>query len=190
MRRVNWREVNPSEGGNFAKLPADGYVVQITGVEDVESREYMKVTFDIADGPYTFFFGKDEFYSDKPYAHQFNASYSQKAEGLFSQFLDCITKSNPGFDAAAAMSAAVPDPNMLVGKYVGIVLREEWYTGKNDGKDKSRFSKLVQYKTTDQILAKDYKVLDPDDQRDDKTHPFGETPAVNTAAAAKVNIPF
>lgn len=174
MRRINWRDINPTEGATFKKLPAGGYVVTITGVEDMESKEYLKLTYDIAAGEYLNFFGNDKFYEDKPYAHQFTASYSQRGEGLFAQLLDCLTKSNPGFDAAAAASAGRPD--MFVGKFLGIVLREEWYTGRSDGKDKSRFSNLVQYKTADQILQGDFKVLDPDDRRDDKSHPFGEEP--------------
>ena len=178
MRRVSWRDVEPSNGGTgFKKLPADGYVVSIQKIEDDATRERLIVTYDVAYGDYTGYFANDEFYADKPYAHQFLASYSQKAERLFAGFLKSIEASNPGFDPYAAVDRE--QWQLFNGKFVGIVLREVWKTNKNTGRDQSVFSKLVQYKTTDQIIDHDYTVLEPEDDRDDKSHEFGTEPPDN-----------
>ena len=178
MRRVSWRDINPSEGGNgFKQLPADGYVVVIKKVEDVASREHLVVTYDIAYGDYRGFFENDPFHADKPYTHQFKASYSQKAERIFAGFLKALEVSNPGFDPYAAIERE--QWQLFEGKHLGIVLREVWKTSKQTGKDQRVFSPLVQYKTTDQIIDHDYEVLEVEDQRDDTNHEFGTEPPDN-----------
>lgn len=179
MRRVSWRDVEPSDGtgAGFKKLPADGYVVVIQKVEDEASNERLSIVFDIAYGEYAGHFANDPFFADKPYTHQFKASYSQKAERIFAGFLKAVEASNPGFDPYAA--ADREQWKLFEGKYVGIVLREVWKTSRSTGKDQSVFSPLVQYKTTDQILDHDYKVQEPEDRRDDTNHEFGTEPPDN-----------
>ena len=53
-KNVTWTEV--SAAGTSSMLPAGGYVAKIVDVEDVESREYLRFTYDIAEGPQKGFF--------------------------------------------------------------------------------------------------------------------------------------
>ena len=54
----NWAEVEPA--GTSKVLEPGGYVAQITAVEDVESREYLRFTYDIAEGACKGFFADDD----------------------------------------------------------------------------------------------------------------------------------
>ena len=49
MRAINnWENIKESNG--FEKLPVGGYIIKILNVQDVAETEYLKVSFDIADG--------------------------------------------------------------------------------------------------------------------------------------------
>ena len=49
MKHINWNEVEAARPGEFNKLPAGGYICQITAVDDEPKKEYLKLEFDIAD---------------------------------------------------------------------------------------------------------------------------------------------
>lgn len=50
MKALNgYNEVKASTG-EYARLPAGGYVCKITKVEDVAAKEYLRVSFDIYEG--------------------------------------------------------------------------------------------------------------------------------------------
>lgn len=185
MRKVKWSEVIPSEGGDYKRPQADGYVVTITQVDDHDDKMYLEVRYDIAEGEFKGYFS-DTFYADKPYAHRFIASYTETADGMFRKFLDCLSASNPGFDAITAADACRPD--MFVGKQLGVVFRDELYT-KSNGKEGSRFSQLVEYRTVDQIRKHDYVVREPDDRRDASTK-SGTQAKAPMDAYTQDNIPF
>ena len=46
MKVKAWNLIEESAGGS--KLPVGGYVIKILDVEDVPSREYLRITYDIA----------------------------------------------------------------------------------------------------------------------------------------------
>ena len=50
MRHIDM--TNIQEAGDFTTLLAGAYICIIRNVEDVEDREYLKVTYDIAEGEY------------------------------------------------------------------------------------------------------------------------------------------
>lgn len=104
--------------GMYDRLPAGGYVVEITGIKNDAPKSYLLITYDIAEGEYAGHF-KD---LDAKYifAHQFTRSYKDTALGMFKGFIKSVEESNPGF-------VWDWDENKLVGKIVGIILGEEEY---------------------------------------------------------------
>ena len=148
-KNLNWDEIDTTEQ-EYKKLPANGYVIRITGAEDDQVHEKLIITFDIAEGEYANYFTEDAYRAERPYLHQFYVSYKEKAMGLFKRFFECVEKSNSWkWDGHTE--------SLFIGKVMGIVLAEEEYLG-NDGQVKTRFSRLVDYKTVEQIRTGDFKV--------------------------------
>lgn len=146
---INWDEVEASgQGGDFKRPKADGYVIRITKVEDDVERDKLIITYDIAEGEFAGHYS-DEWGEKNPWAHQFFVSYKPSALGLFKQFYTILEDCNNfKWDQRSE--------SMFIGRLMGIVLKEEEYVG-NDGTVKTRFSKLVDFKTVEQIRNKDFK---------------------------------
>lgn len=123
------------ESGSFKRLPVGGYVVKILNVTDVPDKEYLRLSFDVAEGPNKGFFA-EEYKNDTreekkwPNAGTFVRSYKDKALPMFKGFTTAVEKSNKGyvwnFDEAT-----------LKGKLVGLVIAEEEYPA-NNGKLRTR----------------------------------------------------
>lgn len=177
---TNWTEVEPA--GSSRMIPAGGYVARITAVEDVERSEYLRFTFDIAEGEHKGFFEAD----DRPYTHQFVRSYKPKAVGFMRRFLDCIEESNDNFTLAGWDS----NPQSLVGKLVGVVIQREDYTNKN-GEDRSRMN-VEEYASAADIRAGRFKLPEPKDNRDkgDTADAGFSTPTEPAASVYDADIPF
>lgn len=182
MKTINLSNVQEA-GQNYA-LPAGGYVCKITNVEDVPSKEYLMVDYDIAEGAYKDYYSKLQaakgFWGCTAYK-----SYKETALPMLKRFCSAVTKSNPGyiFDAGEQNS----DEKTLKGKFIGIVFYEEEYVG-NDGSIKTRLK--VDYETdVEKIRNKDFKVkpkkLLPEDQRPKDTSEF-----VNVTDGIQEEIPF
>lgn len=160
MRNVNWSSVSASSEGGFARIEPGAYVGVITSVEDVADREYVRVLFDIAEGPLKGYYS-DTFYADKPYAHNLIMSYKDSALGMLKGRLETIQACNPGFDPFAAWDAGRLE--MFSGRKVGLVMREEEYWDKKTEEFKLgsarcyRFCKLDEVPT---IPAPKPKLLD------------------------------
>lgn len=123
MRQVNWESVEESTD---AGLEPGGYVVKILSIEDKEDREYVYLTWDIAEGPHAGHYS-DDWGKEHPYAHDLYLSYKDAALGMLKGRLSAITKSNPGFDAEAAWNGG--QLTMFIGKLFGVNLREEEFNG-------------------------------------------------------------
>lgn len=54
MQIMNWSAIE--ESTPFAKLPAGAYVVRIVEVEDIPSKQYLNVVYDIKEGPFAGFY--------------------------------------------------------------------------------------------------------------------------------------
>ena len=79
MKNKNWAAV--AAAGDYQKLPVGWYVLKITAVEDVPNNEYLKVTWDVAEGEHMGHYAQDE-----AWRHTTNWSYTDKAESLFRCF--------------------------------------------------------------------------------------------------------
>lgn len=129
MRTIdNWENITPSRGEGRKEIPG-GYIVRITYVEDVKDKEYLRVEWDYAEGELAG--AHKECYDNYGFwpAPMFR-SYKQKAAGMFKAFIEAVGQSNQGF-------AWDWNEKKLVGKWIGIVTREEEYTS-NSGELKTR----------------------------------------------------
>lgn len=153
MKKTNWEYIDTINDGG--RLPADGYVIVINDVEDVPNREYLYIVFDIAEGPYKGHYS-DDWGKRNEWAHRFTKSYSEKAQGFFKQFLDCLEKSNAGFKISEWQEKS--DEREFIGLEVGVIFQEREYEG-NDGSIKTALdaAKIV---TADTIRRGDFKKLD------------------------------
>lgn len=131
MKKVNLSNVQEATDNN--RLPAGGYICKYTKVEDVSSKEYLYMEFDIAKGDYAGYYQSLSesygFWGGRCYR-----SYKEKALPMFKRMCSAVSKSNNGFVFDGESNA---DEQTLVGKLVGLVLCEEEYVG-NDGNVKTR----------------------------------------------------
>lgn len=111
------------ESGSFKKLPVGGYVVKILSAIDVPEKEYLRLSFDIAEGPNKGFFA-EEYKNDTregkkwPNAGTFVRSYKEKALPMMKGFTTAVEKSNKNYTWNF-------DESTLKGKLVGLVIGEE-----------------------------------------------------------------
>ena len=110
--------------GEFKRLPAGGYVAKITSVEDKDDKEYLNITFDIAEGEFKAFYS-DEWGKEHPYAHSFVRSYKDKALGMFKGFLKAVDASN-GTKFEERAKKGFPEGE-LVGTRIGVLIGYEEY---------------------------------------------------------------
>lgn len=170
MKRVDM--TNVKEAGDFTRLPAGPYICVIRNVEDVEDKEYLKITYDIAEGEYAGHFDeirKD--HSDWAWCGAYVRSYKTKALPMFKRFCSSVSKSNGAyvFDGNTVNS----DEKTLIGKKVGITFQEEEYYG-NDGTLKTRL-----------IVYKEFPVSELDKQSIPKTKKLEGEAAKPAGAIAK-----
>ena len=159
MKIKNWTLIEESAGGS--KLPVGGYVIRILDVEDVPSREYLRITYDIAEGEHAGHYS-DAFGKQNAWSHQFVRSYKDTAEGMFKAFLKRLEESNVGFNIEAWQARGCNERE-FVGLEVGIVLQTEQYTN-NKGEDKERLEMVGVYASQD-IRNGDFKLPEPKDNR-------------------------
>ena len=130
MRPIdNFENVTPNYGGEGRKEVPGGYIVRITYVEDVKEKEYLRVEWDYTDGDMAGTH-KDCYDNFGFWPAPLFRSYKQKAAGMFKAFIEAVSKSNDGFEWNW-------NEKDLIGKWVGIVTREEEYTS-NSGELKTR----------------------------------------------------
>lgn len=123
------------ESGSFKKLPVGGYVVKILNATDVPDKEYLRLSFDIAEGPNKGFFAeeyKNDTREDKkwPNAGTFVRSYKEKALPMMKGFTTAVEKSNKNYTWNF-------DESTLKGKLVGLVIGEEEFVN-SSGKMRTR----------------------------------------------------
>ena len=177
MPKINMRDYEEATAstGDYQRMGAGGYVAQIQAVRTdgpasygkgridyVNSKEYVKLIYDIAEGDFAGRFS-DDYWSgeDKDYAHQIFLSW--KNMGAFKGNIQALDESNPGFDALAAFQADRWE--LFIGKKVGIVVGEEEYRG-NDGTVKTRLG-FPRLKSIQDIRAGKFKVPEPKKLKDD-----------------------
>lgn len=146
MKKINL--ANVEEFKPFPKVEAGGYVCGIYAVEDVEDKEYLKITFDIVEGELKGHYSnlKKEKGWELPI---FIASYKDSALSFFKGTITSFEKSNKGY-------VWDNDEAKLKGKKVGLVLFEEEYV-KNDGSIGIRM-KVDKAHSIDAIKKGDFEV--------------------------------
>lgn len=130
MRPINnYDNVKPNYGGSGRKEEPGGYIVKITFVEDNPKKEYLRIEWDYVDddlaGAHRECYDSYGFWPAPLFR-----SYKEKAAGMFKAFIESVEKSNEGF-------VWNWNERDLVGKWVGVVTREEEYTS-NSGELKTR----------------------------------------------------
>lgn len=123
------------ESGSFKKLPVGGYVVKILNATDIPDKEYLRLSFDVAEGPNKGFFAeeyKNDTREDKkwPNAGTFVRSYKEKALPMMKGFTTAVEKSNKNYTWNF-------DESTLKGKLVGLVIGEEEFVN-SSGKMRTR----------------------------------------------------
>lgn len=164
----DWTKVEPMQEGRRG-LPAGGYVIRISKVENVAAKNYLLIEYDVAEGEHAGYY-KD--LSDRFgfWGGSFVRSYNQKASGFFKGFLDAVEKSNPGVTLATPYGV---DETRLIGLIVGVVLREEEYI-KNNGETGTRL-RVKEVMEVDRIRKGDFTV--PEKLR------LGNAPSADAAPA-------
>lgn len=119
INRNEWNEAKESTG--FKKLVPGGYVCRITNVNDVEAKGYFAIRYDIAEGEYAGHYS-DDWGESHPYAHEFNRSYT-KALGMLKTFLGAVDNTNGTKFRKQIDETGMIDPQDLVGKQIGLVLK-------------------------------------------------------------------
>ena len=147
MRKVDWNNVN--EAQDFDNPTPGAYIGVITMVEDVESKEYLKVDWDFAEGQYK---GNNRETHDRagfwPYA--IIRSYKEKALPFFKAFKTALEDSNRGYFFEEDNLRA------MVGKRIGVVLGEEEYEKKKGGIGKRLY--VYQTRSVEAIQKGDFTV--------------------------------
>lgn len=140
------------EAGESKRLPAGGYIVKYTKVEDVPEKNYLFMEFDIAEGEYSGYY--EELYDRLDFwAGRCFRSYTEKALPMFKRMCSAVTKSNKGFIFDGNEHC---DESTLVGKKVGMILGEEEYIG-NDGSTKTRLY-VAREISVDDVKAGKFKI--------------------------------
>lgn len=180
MKVINWELIEESRPGTM--LEPGGYVCRIERVEDVPSREYLWVVYDVAEGE------KAGCYAGVPVAddwkHRFTRSYKESAQGMFKAFLNRLEESNRGRFSVADWQARGCNEHELAGLEVGLVFGKELYT--NDrGEDKERT--VVSFvEAAQDIRNGDFRVPEPKDRRES----VAQAPARAASAPADDDLPF
>ena len=127
---------NVQEAGDYKRPVAGPYICTITAVEDVTAKEYLKVSYDIAEGDLKgYYTALRTDHPDWAWAGAYCKSYKEAALGMFKRFCSAVSKSNGNFVFDGGMVNA--DEKSLIGKKIGLLFQEEEYYG-NDGNKKTR----------------------------------------------------
>lgn len=150
MKNIDWNSVQ--EASDDRLLPG-GYVCGIIRAEDVPDKEYLRIEFDIAEGPFKNYFRslRDRLGLDSwPRGGVLIRSYKPKAQPFFKSFLTAVQASNAGYTFRN-------DETTLARKMVGLVLGEEEYEYNGEVKTRLRVSSVRSVKA---IREGDFKVPD------------------------------
>ena len=182
---TNYKNTTPT--ANIGRLAPGGYVVRITEVIDHDDKEYLEIRYDITDGPEAGRFS-DPFYADKPYAHRFSRFYSDRSMGDFKAFIQMIDTCNgTKFDAELDAGKGFREQK-LVGKLIGIILREEEYrTNRGDIKTKLEVYKVLE---VEKVVKGEYTVPDLKPLKEDPSAGMKPAPEVPFANLSDEDIPF
>lgn len=143
---------NAQASGDFERLPAGGYIIKITGVQNDEEKKYLRIVYDIAEGPERGRYKNED--AEHEYRHSFIRSYKETALGMFKAFIKAVDEANEtNFDELVEKGV---DEQLLKGCRLGVLFGYEEYEA-NDGNVKERL-RLVRFLTIEQVRKGDFKV--------------------------------
>ena len=151
MKKIeNFEQVKAS--GEFDSLKPGGYIGVLYKAEDESEKEYLKVSFDIAEGEFAGYY-KNLYSQFNFWGGVFIRSYKEKALSMFKGFIKAVEESNVGY-------VWNWDESTLKGKKVGLIIQEEEYVptgGTHAGELRTRLivQKVVNVET---IKSGKYKV--------------------------------
>lgn len=162
MKPINNYENVQAITGEFARPTAGGYICKIIDVEDVPMNEqgkgdYLRIEYDIADGEFKGYYKEQNDRWGGNWNASFIRSYKEKAQGMFKHFINCVEKSNNGYNFDDCEWE--DREKTLIGKVVGLVLGEEEYKN-NAGEIKTKLV-VSQVKTVEDIKNGNFKVPAP-----------------------------
>ena len=134
MPKVNLNDVQESTGG-FADIEPGAYVLVITKMEPVTDKEFVRIFWDVAEGP------SKGAYAQSQYPPSDVMSWKESALGFTKHKLHVIADSNAATQEAVEQAFQMDDWNRFVGKRFGAVVRRRLYTAgpnsKTPGADKT-----------------------------------------------------
>lgn len=123
MKNIDLTNVEAQQSGEFERPQAGGYIIQLGAVVDEPVKEYLRISYDIAEGKFKGYY--TDMYQRTGYdLPKFIRSYKEKALGFFKAFIDAVEASNPQYKWNN-------DERTLSRLYVGCVLREEEYINRS-----------------------------------------------------------
>lgn len=177
MKKIeNFEEIKASS--EFDSLKPGGYVCTLMEAKDESDKEYLKVSFDVAEGEFADYY-RNLYKAMNFWGGVFIRSYKEKALSMFKGFIKAVEESNVGY-------VWNWDESTLKGKKVGLILQEEEYVptgGAHAGELRTRLivQKVVNVET---IKSGNFKV--PKLKKLDKY--TGPTVQTQPAAPQPVNI--
>lgn len=152
MKPLNLSDV--VEAGDFNRPSAGAYLCKIVNVTDFDSKEYLNIDYDFAEGEFKDYY-KNLMERSNFWGGHWIRSYKTQALGFFKRMLSAVAKSNPdsGIDYKN-----FNNEKLLINKYIGLVLGEEEYEA-NDGTIKTR-TYVYKEICIDDLRNGNYKVPD------------------------------
>lgn len=138
--------------GEFERLAPGGYVIKITDVTDKDDLQYLRVVYDIAEGPEKGRYANED--AEHVYRHSFIRSYKEKALGMFKAFINAVDDSNNTKFTEQIEKGF--NEQLLIGKVLGIVIGYEEYEA-NDGNVKER-TRIASCISAEKVRKGDFKV--------------------------------
>ena len=162
MKRINMDDIK--EAGAFRRPEAGAYICIITDVEDIENKQYLKVSYDINEGEFKGYYTETrKEHPDWLWSGAYVKSYKQAALPMFKRFCSAVSRSNGNFVFDANKENA--EEKTLIGKRIGLVFQEEEYYG-NDGSIRTRL-----------IVAREFPIDKLDSQKVPEPKRLNRVPA-------------
>lgn len=172
LRNYGWDKVEAAEPGNFAKLPAGGYVCKIYDArcDTVKGKGYrLTCDIDIAEGEHAGFFAKR---NSTERGWDFNAKFKRYVVGAdrlitpsFKGFVNLLEKENPNFH----FDVDNFEPQKLRDLVIGFTFGEREYL---DKKNNVRLSTTIRYpESVEKIRSGDFTIPPVEKLSDDQKTP-------------------
>ena len=191
LRNYGWDKVKASEPGNFAKLPAGGYVCKIYDArcDTVKGKGYrLACDIDIAEGEHAGFFAKR---NSTERGWDFNAQFKRYVVGAdrlitpsFKGFVNLLEKENPNFH----FDIDNFEPQKLRDLVIGFTFGEREYL---DKKNNVRLSTTIRYpESVEKIRSGDFTIPPVEKLSDDQKTPEVSADEFAGTPVSSDDIPF